>query len=318
MVDMMHNLSDHWRMHHLRSIPGINTAMKYFKKYTDRSKCWWCGSNDPSGEHKMKKTELEMLYGKVYQKGNLINHIKYKTESHGKNIQGSNSNRVKFEKNLCKICNGAKSQKFDKAYQKLIEFYFLNRNEIKESKAIDLEVVYGENWKVEYLNVERYIGKHLGCRLAEIGFIPTENLIAFLDETTENNDLKISFQIKPYFVGKADDPIDSIFMGPANPINSSMIKAKDLVTSLSGWYTIANFTWNYLHEHKISKRRKINKVLKIDLVDYSGMEGISFPLNEETFISDWSKILDKLEYYPFENGSKDIEHYRYIKNAKLN
>ena len=292
--------------------------MKYFKKYKNKSKCWWCGSNDLSGEHKMKKTELEMLYGKVYKNDNLINHIKYKTESHGKNIQSSNSNRVKFEKNLCKICNGAKSQKFDKAYQKLIDYYYLNRNEIKESKVLDLEQVFGSNWKAEYLNVERYIGKHLGCRLAEMGFLPTKNLISFLDESTDNNDLVVSFQIKPYFVGDKDEFVDSIFMGPANPINISTIKAKGLVTSLSGWYTIANFTWNYLHEHKISKRRKIIKNLNIDLVDYSGLEGISFPLNEETFMSDWSKILDKLEYYPYENGNKDIEHYRYIKNTKLN
>lgn len=299
-------------------LPGINKEMKYFKKNIDRSKCWWCGSSDLSGEHKAKKTELEMLNGKVYKNGNLINHIKYRTESHGKNIQSSNSNRVKFEKNLCKSCNGAKSQKFDVAYQALIDYYFQNRNEVKESKSINLEKVFGDNWFNEYLNVERYIGKHLGCRLAEIGFLPTENLIAFLEESEENKDLKVLFQIKPYFFGETDDPIDSIFMGPANPINSSIIKTEGLVTSLSGWYTIANFTWNYLHEQNISNGRRINKVLKIDIVDYSGLKGVSFSLNEETLMSDWSKILDRLEYYPYEHGNNDIEHYKYIKNIKLN
>lgn len=292
--------------------------MKYFKKYKDRSKCWWCGSNDLTGEHKMKKTELEMLYGKEYKKGNLINHIKYRTEFNGKNIQSSTSDRLKFEKNLCQKCNGAKSQKFDAAYQKLIEYYYLNRIDIKESKVINLEAVFGNDWRAEYLNVERYIGKHLGCRLAEIGFLPTKNLISFLNESEDNNDLKILFQIKPYFLGNTDEFLDSIFMGPANPINNSMIKAKDLVTSLSGWYTIANFTWNYLHEHKISNRREVNNIIEIDLVDYSGLEGISFSLNENTLMSDWSRILDRLEFYPYESENREIEHYMYIKNTNLN
>lgn len=296
----------------------INNKMKYLKRFENKSKCWWCGSNDLSREHKFKKTELEMLYGKVYKKGNLINHIKFETESKGINIQGSNSNRVKFEQNLCKICNGTKSQKFDFAYQKLIEYYYHNRNEIKISKTIDLEQVYGCNWEIEYLNVERYIGKHLGCRLAEIGFLPTKNLISFLDEKEKNNDLKISFQMKPYFFGESNNPIDIIFLGPANPINSSMIKTKGLVTSLCGWYTIANFTWNYLHEYRISIGKKINQFLKIDLVDYSGMENQIFSIHRETLMSDTSKILSKLEYYPYEHGDKDIQHYNYIKNIELN
>jgi uncharacterized membrane protein YcgQ (UPF0703/DUF1980 family) len=291
--------------------------MKYLETYSDKTKCWWCGSNELTGEHKIKKTELEMLYGKVYPKGNLINHIKYKTESNGRNIQSSTSKRVKFQKNLCKRCNGSKSQKFDTAYQALIEYYYQNRNEVKESKSINLEKVFGDNWFNEYLNVERYIGKHLGCRLAEIGFIPTENLIAFLEGSEENKDLKVLFQIKPYFFGKTDDPMDSIFLGPANPINNSIIKTKGLVTSLSGWCTIANFTWNYLHEQNISNGRRINKVLKIDMVDYSGIDEVSFSLNEETLMRDWSKILDRLEYYPYEHGDKNIEHYKYMKSGKL-
>lgn len=290
----------------------------YFEKYSDKSKCWWCGSSELTGEHKMKKTELELLYGKVYPKDNLINHIKYKTEYKGKNIQSSGSNRVKFQQNICKTCNGSKSQKFDLAYQKMIEYYYQNRNEIKKSSLIDLEEVFGGDWYNEYLNVERYIGKHLGCRLAEIGFIPTANLISFLEGKEENRDLKIVFQIKPYLFGDSEDPIVSIFMGPANLINNSKIKDEGIITSFAGWYTIANFTWNYLHEQNVVSDRKNNKIVKIDLVDYSGFGGLKFALSGEYIMQDWSDILDKLEYYPFEQGSKEMEHYNYLKDIKLN
>jgi hypothetical protein len=290
--------------------------MLYFKRYIDKSKCWWCGSKDLTSEHESKKTDLELLYGQVYTKENLLNHLKYKTESKGKNIQSSGSDRIKFEKNLCKICNGVKSQKFDFAYQKLIKYYYENRTEIKDSKTIDLEQIFGDNWESEYLNIERYIGKHVGCRMAENGFFPTSNLISFLDFKKLNNDLRVSFQIKPYLIGDDREPIDSIFIGPANPINNSIIKARNLVTSFSGWYTIANFTWNYLHENQISINRNPSKLLNIDLVNYSGLEGVQFAINEKTLMSDFSKILDKLENYPYEIGDRNLEHYNYMKNLK--
>jgi hypothetical protein len=245
--------------------------MEFLSLYRDKSKCWWCGSTDLSREHKVKKTDLELLYGKVYSKGNLVNHIKYVTEEKGENIQSSSSNRIKFEKNLCKNCNGAKSQVFDIAYQKFIEQYYKNRTQIKNSKIIDLENIFGSTWKEDYLNVKRYIGKHVGCRMAESGLLPSKNLIAFLNSENENNDLKIVFQIKPYFFGQIENPVDLIFLGPANPINNSILKFKNFATSFSGWYSVANLTWNYLHESGISRKKEISQYLDIQVVDHEQM-----------------------------------------------
>jgi hypothetical protein len=259
---------------------------------------------------------MEMLYGKVYKKGDLINHIKYLTEAKGKNIQSSNSRRIRFSKTLCKNCNEAKSQGFDLAYQRLIEYYYLNRQKLKYQRKINLEEVFGLGWSEEYSNVKRYIGKHVGCRMAELGFLPSKNLISFLNGVEENKDLKIVFQIKPYQLGAKDDPIDSIFIGPGYPINNSVFKFKNLVTSFSGWYSIANFTWNYLHEKNISRNTIDSRIINIDLVNYEGLDGHAFTLKEETLINDWSNILDKLEYYPFSNGDRDMEHYSFMKKVK--
>ncbi|AEI46818.1 hypothetical protein [Runella slithyformis] len=290
--------------------------MTYLNLHKDKSKCWWCGSTDLTGEHKYKKTELEMLYGKVYGKNNLVNHIKYKTESNGKNIESSASDRVKFEKN---ICNNTRSQKFDVAYDKFIDYYYQNRIQITESHVIDLEDVFGSAWEEGYLNVKRYIGKHVGCRLAENGLLPSKNLIGFLNNENENHDLKILFQLKLYSFGQLHDSIDSIFLGPANPINNSIFKLKDLVTSFSGWYSIANLTWNYLHEIGISKGSANTKLINLQVVDYTGLDGISFQIEEDSLMKSWSQMLDKLEYHPFngEERQRDIEHYRFLKNVKI-
>lgn len=291
--------------------------MTYLNLHKDKSRCWWCGSTDLTGEHKYKKTELELLYEKVYGKNNLVNHIKYKTESNGKNIQSSASDRVKFEKNICKLCNNTRSQKFDVAYEKFIDYYYQNRIQITESHVIDLEDVFGSSWEEGYLNVKRYIGKHVGCKLAENGLLPSKDLIGFLNNENKNHDLKILFQLKLYSFGQFDDPIDSIFLGPANLINNSIFKLKDLVTSFSGWYSIANLTWNYLHEIGISKGSANTKLINLQVVDYTGLDGTSFQIEEETLMKSWSQMLDKLEYHPFNGEERDIEHYLFLKNAKI-
>jgi len=37
----------------------------------DRTKCWWCGSSELTGEHKWKKTDIELIYPEGrYDKGN--------------------------------------------------------------------------------------------------------------------------------------------------------------------------------------------------------------------------------------------------------
>lgn len=290
--------------------------MSYFNSYKDISKCWWCGSSDLSSEHKAKKTDVEMLYGKVYKKGDLVNHIKYFTEAKGNNIQSSNSRRIKFKKTLCKNCNGGKSQVFDLAYQRLIEYYFFNRQELKHQRKLNLEDVFGPDWLEEYSNVKRYIGKHIGCRMAELGFLPSKNLISFLNGVEENKDLKIVLQIKPYQLGAKGDPIDSIFIGPGNLINNSAFKFENLFTSFSGWYSIANFTWNYLHEKGISSKTIESRIINIDIVNYDGLDGAAFSLKEETLMNDWSNILGKLEYYPFSKDDRDMEHYSFMKKAK--
>lgn len=288
--------------------------MIHFKLNKDKTICWWCGSEELTREHKSKKTEIEMLYGKVFSNGNLVNHIKYRTESKGVNIQSSKSDRVKFEKNLCKKCNGARSQDFDKAYQKLIDYYYKNRNEIVTSQKLDFEKIFGQTWNVDILNVKRYIGKHIGCRMAENGLLPSSNLIDFLNDEDINLDLKIIFQLKPYFIGQTNKRIESIFMGPANPINHSEIKFKNLVTSFCGWYTIANFTWNYLHEKGISKTAETSKVIDLHVVDYENCGEMKFTLNEKTLMKDWSLLLEKLEYFPFRGSDRDLMHYQFIKN----
>ena len=290
----------------------------FLKPRKDFSICWWCGSSDLTSEHKVKKTDIEMLYGKTYRKGNRISHIKYLTESRRKDIQSSTSKRLKFSKNLCKECNGSRSQKFDKSYERFMKYLFENRVEVMAIRKIDLEQVFGNRWKEHFQNVKRYIGKHVGCRMAENGLLPSSGLIWYLNGGNYNMDLKIVFQLKPYQFGDEDNPIDMIYLGPANPINYSVFDAKGLVTSFCGWYTCANITWNYLHEKAIRRWPRNSKEINLYMTDYSKMVDFSFEVNLNSTIRDVAFGLEELEYYPFKGESKDIEHYTFMKKIKVN
>lgn len=155
--------------------------------------------------------------------------------------------------------------------------------------------------------------------MAEIGLLPSENLIDFLNDKSDNCDLKILFQIKPYiFEEIKDTPTDIIFLGPANPINNSLLKLKDLVTSFSGWYSIANLTWNYLHEIGISKGTETSQHIDIQVVNYERMDGIIFTIRKDKLMKNWSQLIDELEYHPFKGKDKNIAHYQYMKKVITN
>ncbi|MFT6320064.1 MAG: hypothetical protein ACJAT4_000986 [Granulosicoccus sp.] len=287
--------------------------MEFFKKYEDKTSCWWCGYKKLSGEHKSKKTSLEILYGKVYGKNKRVSIIKYKSESKGKLLQSSSSDYVKFHSNLCVDCNGSKSQDADRAYQKLIEYYYYNQIKLLEEGEISLSSIYGDKWEDGIRNVYRYIAKHIGCRIAELGFLPSGDIIDFLNGEPNCDDLKLVFQLKPYQFGKIEDPIECIFIGPLIPINSSPFKVKDVITSFSGWYTFVNFTWNYLHEPGIGNINKFEEKMRLDIVDYQSTKILKINLKEETLERDWAFGLEKIEYYPFVGENRDLDYYDYMK-----
>jgi len=166
--------------------------------------------------------------------------------------------------------------------------------------------------------VKRYIAKHVGCRMADNGYLPSSNMIAFLNEKNYNRDLKIIFQLKPYHFGPINDPIDMIYLGPSNPINYSIFPSNDCVTSFSGWYTCANITWNYLHEKAVRLWPKTSKILNLFITDYNKMEPFTANINIDTPVKDIAPVLERFEYFPFVTEHKDIEHYTFMKNYKVN
>lgn len=280
------------------------------KKY--QQSCWWCGSRELTGEHKFKKKDLERLYGKGTEFDKIgVSIIDYRSNKLAKKLQSSKSIFAQFEKSLCPQCNNSKSQPFDLAYDRLIEYYLKNEEEIKSEKYVDFFNIYGENWEEGKRNFSKYIMKHVGCRLSEAGLTPFESTIEYLDGFNQHNHLKIILQIKPFDILN----ISTLYKGPLIQISHEITKRS--ITSVCGWFTVKNITFNYIYEWDILGHYLNNSSkMPIEIVDYSTFLNRTFNLNIKNISTDFSKIIEALEFFPFIANRDEIKIYEYFRNKK--
>lgn len=140
--------------------------------------CWWCRTRPATtGEHKYKQTDLARLMGD----GSLI----WWGDEGTRQIRGKSGIKrdrhgvVKFPKSLCASCNNARSQPFDRAYDKFSEH--LASDWVRIMPGVPFNEIYGDSWRQDALDLARYYGKHFGCRMVRTGLPVPESLRAFLD-----------------------------------------------------------------------------------------------------------------------------------------
>lgn len=107
---------------------------------------------------------------------------------HESSVQGPGSAILKFEANLCATCNGARSQPFDRAYDRLTNYLAEKQTHVLASRQIDLRSVFGQSWQPQTDNLLRYLVKHAGCRLAQNNIQIPASLVGFLGGAEPPND----------------------------------------------------------------------------------------------------------------------------------
>lgn len=147
--------------------------------------CWWCGDIADSREHKWKKSEVKGMFGAADSESYPLLWIDDSGDF--KTVQGPDSDALKFEKSLCQNCNNARSQPFDLAYDRWIQYLGSNYDQILESRVVDLRDVADGTGDKFRLDLAKYLAKHIGCRVADkAGRVPT-SLIAFLNSESESS-----------------------------------------------------------------------------------------------------------------------------------
>lgn len=82
--------------------------------------CWWCGKPADSREHRHKKSDVKFIFGDKFEGEPVI--IKDKSPT---TVQGPNSSLLKFDTVLCQVCNNSRSQPFDRAYSRFVDYVIM-------------------------------------------------------------------------------------------------------------------------------------------------------------------------------------------------
>lgn len=236
------------------------------------NKCWWCGSSDLSEEHRYKRTDVEREFFSNSSKDKIILCNLSEITQKGKFIQGPKSKNVKFKPSLCQNCNNSKSQSFDKSYDKLIEFLKENEANTLRESSIKLNIIYGENYKMQIENLIKYFIKHLCCTLCEINISVPSNLIYFLNGESEVSSLEL-------VISQSIDRQKHLEIISRKIPNSSWIGCSDVQVEYNKKTNVVNFVKYelyyrsysfYLHLNPTIDRLKTNfDTDKLDLILYN-------------------------------------------------
>ncbi|MBL9187308.1 MAG: hypothetical protein JNK23_07520 [Opitutaceae bacterium] len=161
--------------------------------------CWICGNAADSREHKIKKTILTDIYGAGPYLGS-------RKLSHGKNgritdLQGPNSRHIKYSAVICAACNNQRTQKHDQAFEHFARYCLKNDERLLREKVIDLGDVFGVRAASSSTDMYRYFAKHLGCDLAESGFVVPADLVRLVTASNSTSKLRLSFALDQFPLG---------------------------------------------------------------------------------------------------------------------
>ncbi len=176
--------------------------------------CWWCREREAdSSEHKFKRTDLIREHGRGELRGERTIVMYGEGE---REMRSTKNDALKFSSSLCAQCNNARSQPFDRAYDRFIELLFEREDEVIADRHLDLSTAFGPDWTEFGEDVLRYFVKHICCRLAETLTVNEEiavpaDAISFLDGGEAPPNLSCEMWIEPtwlrFWEAGAEDPL---------------------------------------------------------------------------------------------------------------
>jgi hypothetical protein len=115
------------------------------------NQCWICGRIADSREHRIKQSDLKIVYPSVSQSSPISHRRNGNIE---KTIGSIKSNHFKYQKSICSKCNNSLTQNHDHAWLELSCHLHDQWSLISETKTIYLIHVFPEN---EILNNLIYV-----------------------------------------------------------------------------------------------------------------------------------------------------------------
>lgn len=126
-------------------------------------KCWICGDEASTGEHRTKKSDMRAVFGHVRQTQPLY----WKSASQqNQKVNGLKARVLKFDDLLCSRCNNERTQPYDRAWETL-SASLRSRPTIRGGDRINLGKVFPGAVHRSMLQVHLFFVKLFGCLVAE-------------------------------------------------------------------------------------------------------------------------------------------------------
>lgn len=174
--------------------------------------CWICGSPANTGEHKIKKSDLQRVHGRgsIFAKAKLAY---LKSDESVVPLQGPDSVHVKYKKVLCAYCNSTFSQPFDRAYERFISYVDRNRDLLICRRQFDFEKVFGSSWRRDQFDLYRYFIKALGCRISDAGNPVPNDIVSVFKDVEASSRVAVCFAVDEKELLKSKEEQNSLSIG---------------------------------------------------------------------------------------------------------
>lgn len=126
-------------------------------------KCWICGADAVSGEHRVKASDIRDVFGRVDPKKPLFLHT---NNRRNRKVRGIKAPVLKSRALICSKCNNERTQPHDRAWA-LLSRFLRTKPEIKSGDRIRLHKVFPGSVKTSMLYIHLFFLKLFGCQIAE-------------------------------------------------------------------------------------------------------------------------------------------------------
>lgn len=112
----------------------------------------------------MKASDLRSMYGHLSQNNPIYLHT---DQQRNQLVKGLRSQLLKCGALICAKCNNERTQPYDRAWERLSEFFSSRRPAIRSGQVVRLDGAFPGTVKRSMLHVHLYFVKLFGCMIAE-------------------------------------------------------------------------------------------------------------------------------------------------------
>ena len=134
--------------------------------------CWMCGTRQTVREHVFQARDLKQIFSKTFFT-RVAPFFHFSHDGHAQ-IQGPKSDRLKYPNIICRRCNNERTSAFDRAYDRLSD-WFVSRQPDYDIAAMDLLEVFGPSYIEGVEDLRWFFAKNLGCRIVASRSMPADN-----------------------------------------------------------------------------------------------------------------------------------------------